>query len=498
MTDGPGSSAGDVVGGRYRLEAELGRGGMAVVWRATDLKLDRTVAVKVFRREVAEAVDPQRTARETHLLAGMRHPAVVGALDASSGDADVTYLVMELVEGDDLKTLLAAGALDPDLTRRVLADVADALALLHSRGVVHRDVKPANILVVREPERRATGITAKLTDFGIAQAVDGTRITSSDLILGTAAYLSPEQVRGEPVGPPSDVYAVGLVLAECLTGRRAFPGPPPEAAVARLSSSPPVPPGASAELAALFAAMTAMDPADRPAAVAVAATLRDLAGSMTEPEEADTARVPLAAPSLLAAAALGAGGPVEPESPAYGEEDPAPAARRRPLLVPAIAAAVIGVLGGTGVLLSSPLLFGDGLLPHHVAAPPASGTALPPADAVSAGTDAPAPTTTPTSSAPPRLARSTRAPVSSTAADPSSGASSEASAAPSSPSPSASPSPTASPTASSPSPTPTQTPTPTSTPSPTDTPTPTATISPSPSPTPTGTTIGKAPAAAAG
>src|SRR5947209_3957545 len=217
MTDGRGPVVGDIVGGRYRLDAEIGAGGMAVVYRATDLKLDRVVAVKVFRSEVAAAVDPQRTTREGRLLAGMQHPAVVSALDASSGDGDVTYLVMELVEGDDLKTLLKRGPLDPDLARRVLIDVTGALALLHGRGVVHRDVKPANILVVRDTERHRTGITAKLTDFGIAQAVDGTRITATDTILGTAAYLSPEQVRGEPVGPATDVYSAGLVLIECLT-----------------------------------------------------------------------------------------------------------------------------------------------------------------------------------------------------------------------------------------------------------------------------------------
>ena len=503
MTDGPGSSAGDVVGGRYRLEAELGRGGMAVVWRATDLKLDRTVAVKVFRRELAEAVDPQRTARETHLLAGVQHPAVVGALDASSGDADVTYLVMELVEGDDLKTLLRGGALDPDLARRVMADVADALALLHSRGVVHRDVKPANILVVREPERRATGITAKLTDFGIAQAVDGTRITSSDMILGTAAYLSPEQVRGEPVGPASDVYAAGLVLAECLSGARAFPGPPPEAAVARLTSAPPVPAGASAELTALLTAMTAMDPLRRPAASAVAATLRDLGGSMTAPEAADTALVPRPAPSLLGAgaAAAAAGAAAGPDHPA--DEDlaafddeasgPSPERRRSRLVVPILAAAVLGVLGGTGVLLSSPLLFGDGLLPHHVAAPAGSGAALPPGDAVSAGPDSPSPgATAPTST--PAPSRSAVAPAtrsagsgsaqggtssgSSSSGSSSSGSSSSASAAPPSSTPSASATHT-------PSPKPTRTATPTPAPTRTAGPSPTATASSSPSPTAT-------------
>ncbi|HEV7624543.1 MAG TPA: protein kinase, partial [Amnibacterium sp.] len=475
MTDGPGSSAGEVVGGRYRLEGELGRGGMAVVWRATDLKLDRTVAVKVFRSELAEAVDPQRTARETHLLAGMQHPAVVGALDASTGDADVTYLVMELVEGDDLKTLLHRGPLDPDLTRRVLADVADALALLHSRGVVHRDVKPANILVVRAPERRATGITAKLTDFGIAQAVDATRITSSDIILGTAAYLSPEQVRGDPVGPASDVYAAGLVLAECLSGRRAFPGPPAEAAVARLSAPPPLPEGASAELAALLTAMTAMDPVERPAASAVAATLRDLAGSMTEPEDADTARVPRPA-SFLPAAALDLAG-----FDADGLEAP-PERRRRPLLLPVIAAAVIAVLGGTGALLSSPLLFGGGLLPRHVAAPAASGGAVPPGDAVTAGPDTPLPTSPAPSSAAPRLATSTGR-----AAGSGSSRTTGSSSAGSSGSPSGRSS--ATPSSSAPRPSATASrPTPTATATATPTPAPTASASPSPTPPPAPTT----------
>ncbi|MGN6741698.1 MAG: serine/threonine-protein kinase, partial [Amnibacterium sp.] len=361
MTDGLGSAPGDVVGGRYRLDSVLGQGGMSVVWRATDLKLDRAVAVKVFRAEVAEAIDPQRTARESHLLAGVHHPAVVGAHDASPAGAPVTFLVMELVEGADLRTLLTRGALDVDLTRRVIADVADALALLHGRGVVHRDVKPANILVVDEHERDRTGITAKLTDLGIAQAVDGTRITSSDMILGTAAYLSPEQVRGDAVGAASDVYAAGLVLLECLTGRRAFPGPPAEAAVARLSAAPPIPAEASPELAALLGAMTALDPVARPAASAVAAILRDLAGSMTAPEAADTAPVPRAAASLLGAAPVAAlaadalHGDGLPGDELAGDELPGaePAGvRRRPLLVPAIAAATVGLLGVVGVVLS--------------------------------------------------------------------------------------------------------------------------------------------------
>jgi serine/threonine protein kinase len=504
---------------------------MAVVWRATDLKLDRAVAVKVFRSELAEAIDPQRTARETHLLAGVDHPAVVGALDASTGDAPVTYLVMELVEGSDLKTLLTSGALDVDRTRRILADVAGALAVLHSRGVVHRDVKPANILVVDERERHRTGITAKLTDFGIAQAVDGTRITSSDLILGTAAYLSPEQVRGEAIGPASDVYSAGLVLAECLSGCRAFPGAPAEAAVARLHAAPPVPPEASPELAALLTAMTALDPADRPSASAVAATLRDLAGAMTAPDAEETARVPRPAPSMLAAAAAV---PAVAEVPAapfedavaiddgglsggipFGDDpddddlDDDPARARRPLLVPAIAALTIGLLGGVGALLSAPLLFGGSPTAHHAAAPAGSGAAVPPGDAVSA--DSPAPGPPSAGSAPSRLLKATHvavpgsAPVAGTSGGSASGTtrstsgsgassgSSSASGSGSGASASASSRPSASASASASSsatPSPTDPPTSSAPPSPAPSPSATDTAAPTPSDTPTATPSG--------
>ncbi|MDQ1513621.1 MAG: eukaryotic-like serine/threonine-protein kinase, partial [Microbacteriaceae bacterium] len=218
---------GDVLGGRYEILGELGRGGMATVYRGRDLRLQRRVAVKVFRGGFAEAVDPRRTTQEMHLLAGVNHPSVVSVLDASDGDGTFgTYLVMELVHGDDLGALLkkARGPLSADFARRIIADVAGALEVLHGQGIVHRDVKPGNILVPADARADYAGVTAKLTDFGIAQMVDGASLTGPESILGTAAYLSPEQVRGTRLRPASDVYSLGLVMLEALTGQRSFPG----------------------------------------------------------------------------------------------------------------------------------------------------------------------------------------------------------------------------------------------------------------------------------
>ncbi|MDQ1530175.1 MAG: eukaryotic-like serine/threonine-protein kinase, partial [Microbacteriaceae bacterium] len=355
---------GDLIGERYRLLSPLGSGGMAEVFRAHDERLDRDVAVKVFRADLADAVDPQRTTRETHLLAGMSHPTVVAVLDASDDTTALPYLVMELVEGRDLGGMLADGALPPDFARRIVADVADALRLLHSRSVVHRDVKPANILVLGDAETDRTGVTAKLTDFGIARMVDGTRLTTSDSILGTAAYLSPEQVRGGGVGPASDVYSLALVLIECLSGGRAFPGPATEAAVARLTRPPALPQNASPKLAALLSRMTARDPAARPPAGEIVEALRgELVGAMTAPESLSTAPVPVLPMAAAAAAVLAepavAGGAAA--APAPAREGPAavrvpPVApevedrprRRHPLLPAGLGVLCLAVLAGLG------------------------------------------------------------------------------------------------------------------------------------------------------
>ncbi|MBW4042829.1 MAG: protein kinase [Acidobacteria bacterium] len=330
---------GVVLDGRYRLGERIGRGGMADVYRAEDLQRGAEVAVKVFRPEVADAVDPKRIARETRFLAGAQHPALVSVLDASGPEASTAYLVMELVQGANLAETLDRGALDSEHARRILADVAGALALLHERKLVHRDVKPGNILVL-DADADA-GIAAKLADLGIAVGLDETRLTATNAILGTAAYLSPEQVQGHTVGPASDVYALGLVLIESLTGERAFAGGLVESAIARLNRPPTLPPDASPALATLLARMTALDPAARPQAAEVAEVLTSLRGGMTAPD------FPVTAP--LARATVSAEAPTaELAAPATHRV----ARRRRPLrVVPVAVAAAVGVVLVSGMTL---------------------------------------------------------------------------------------------------------------------------------------------------
>lgn len=368
---------GDVLAERYEIQSELGRGGMATVYRGMDRRLQRPVAIKVFRGGFAEAVDPQRTTQEMRLLAAVNHPSVVAVLDASNGDGVFgAFLVMELVVGDDLGALLhrARGALSADFARRIVADVASALAVLHARGVVHRDVKPANILVPTAALSASTAVAAKLTDFGIAQLVDGARLTGPDSILGTAAYLSPEQVRGAAPRPASDIYSLGLVLLEALTGKRAFPGPAAEAAMARLNRPPTLPEDASPALAELLSRMTALDPAHRPPAGDVAAALRELlVGQVTAPDAAQTAPTPIAG---FTAAALSPrpGDATLPQEPLFTPSrgmplsGPVPVASRRSrrrfptvlaVSAAALAAAVTGVAISAAANLNSSVVAGQ-------------------------------------------------------------------------------------------------------------------------------------------
>jgi serine/threonine protein kinase len=267
---------------RYDFLDHLGSGGMADVYRARDTELGRDVAIKVFREDDDTVAVRQRREREIHLLGTLNHPGLVGVHDAGTLMHDGRprrYIVMELVEGRSLAHRLARSPMKPRQVADVGAQLADALTYVHARSIVHRDLKPENVLLDETPTFGYT-LLAKLADFGVAQFVDGSRLTSDGAIMGTAAYISPEQVRGEAVGTPSDVYSLGLVILESLRGEREYTGSAVEAALARLHRPPSIPDDLPEEWRALLVAMTHDDPAKRPTAHEVAATLRDIIRSM--------------------------------------------------------------------------------------------------------------------------------------------------------------------------------------------------------------------------
>ncbi len=260
-------AGGTPIAGRYTLGPVLGAGAAAVVHAGRDLRTDEHVAIKLYRPDGA-AIRLQQQ-RELEALARLDHPGLVTLHGGGTepGPDGRTYVVTDLVEGPTLATRMQHGPLPVRDIRALGAALAAALAHVHARGFVHRDVKPANILLDHGREPR-------LADFGIARALDGTVATATGAVAGTAAYLAPEQVRGETVGPAADVYALGLVLIEASTGRREYPGSMVESATARLYRRPAVPDGLlPRSLAALLYAMTDPDPAARPSAAAVAAAL---------------------------------------------------------------------------------------------------------------------------------------------------------------------------------------------------------------------------------
>ncbi|TDK26849.1 serine/threonine protein kinase [Arthrobacter crusticola] len=266
-----------LAGGRYALGRRVGAGGMAEVYLGRDTRLERDVAIKVFRPGTADGIE--RGSVEARLLAGLDHPGLVRVLDMDTEHAsgDGAYLVMEYIPGPDLGVVLRTGPLTPDGARHAGLDLSRALHHIHQRGVIHRDIKPSNILT-RDAEPGSGVFTYLLTDFGIARFFDGSGMTATGQVIGSAAYFSPEQARGEKVGTPTDIYSLGLVLIECLTGERAFPGTGVESALARLHRSPSIPACAGAAMGELLAAMTLDDPGARPDARAVATALAELDG----------------------------------------------------------------------------------------------------------------------------------------------------------------------------------------------------------------------------
>jgi hypothetical protein len=306
---GPGvSGRGALVRGRYRILERVGRGGMADVYAAEDELLGRPVAVKVFRVDGASGEESRRIDAESRLLASFTHPGLVTVFDAGtcelSGETS-PFMVMELVHGPSLRRCLDDGPLGPGPTALLGAELAAALAHVHARGIVHRDVKPANILLTAAPGD-GTRASVKLADFGIARALDAARLTTDGSTIGTANYLSPEQVASADVTAASDVYSLGLVLLECLTGSLAYPGAGVQAAVARLHAQPVVPTHFGGRWTGLLTRMTSREPDERPTAAEAATELRalcagrpptfadeqDVAGPETQAHTGLAARVP--------------------------------------------------------------------------------------------------------------------------------------------------------------------------------------------------------------
>lgn len=239
MTDDP-----IVLGGRYQLEAVIGRGGMAEVWRARDLRLDRLVAVKRLRIDLAtDSTFQARFQREAQSAAGLNHPNIVSVYDTGekvdpASGISVPFIVMELVEGHTLREVLRQGrVLQPEKAFEYTLGVLDALSYSHKHDIVHRDIKPANVMITPSGE-------VKVMDFGIARAVSDTSatMTQTAAVIGTAQYLSPEQARGEQVDARSDIYSAGCLLYELLTGRPPFLGDSPVSVAYQHVREMPVPP----------------------------------------------------------------------------------------------------------------------------------------------------------------------------------------------------------------------------------------------------------------
>lgn len=343
MTDVPDA----VLAGRYALESVIGRGGMADVHRARDEVLHRPVAIKILRAVSADPQDRARFGAETRMLAQLRHPNLVMILDAGT-DGERPFLVMELVEGSSLAERCREGPLDPAHVATIGTRLAEALRYVHAEGIVHRDVKPANVLLSHDGR-------VLLADFGIARlTADAARLTGSGVMIGTAAYLAPEQVRNEQVGPAADVYSLGLVLLEALTGVRTYSGPSTEAALARLSSPPSVPDELPHPWPDLLRSMTALDPSARPTPPEVGSALAAVAAGF-DPAAATVALrpgSPVGHPPTrrfdIGEARGDARPPTRPDLPTPGPATAAaqPTRRRpvRPALLVAVGAGLLTVL----------------------------------------------------------------------------------------------------------------------------------------------------------
>ncbi|MCQ9369818.1 protein kinase [Corynebacterium sp. 35RC1] len=253
--------SGDLLENRYRIEAPIARGGMSTVYRCTDTRLGRLVAAKVMdARYAGDAVFAQRFRREALSMANLTHPNIVGVYDFNA-EGEHIFLIMELIHGGTLRELLAErGPLPPHAAAAVMRDILTGLAVAHRAGLVHRDIKPDNALINQDH-------LVKLTDFGLVRAASAAQATGHQIV-GTVAYLSPEQVNGDEIGPASDVYSAGILLFELLTGKTPFAGDTELAhAYQRLHTPVPQPssltPGTPKLFDELVATATSLDTSER-------------------------------------------------------------------------------------------------------------------------------------------------------------------------------------------------------------------------------------------
>ena len=271
---------------RYRLDRPIGRGGMGEVWAGHDLRLGRPVAIKLLRPDMAQVAEARlRFEAEATAAAKLTDPHVVAIFDTGE-ESGVPYIVMELLSGETLNDELRRGPLDAGETRQIADQLLSALAVAHQAGIVHRDVKPGNVL-------RAGPDTWKLGDFGIAKSLEAaTELTMTGLVPGTPAYVAPERLEGKPATPRADLYSLGVVLYEALSGRRPFAGDTPLAAMHAIQTAEPTPleqlrPDLDPALTAAVARAMRRDPRRRFANAAAmrAALVPDRTAARTQPIE---------------------------------------------------------------------------------------------------------------------------------------------------------------------------------------------------------------------
>jgi eukaryotic-like serine/threonine-protein kinase len=341
-----------LLAGRYRLDQRKATGGYGEVWRAFDTLLQRTVAVKLLRAEISGDSDTQTRFRDEARHAGsVTHENIAQVYDyCEPGPDQPAFLVMEYVDGPSLGEMLAAGPLEPGSAMDVVAQCAAGLQAAHQAGLVHRDIKPGNVLMTDDGR-------VKLTDFGISHVAGSAPVTATGALIGTPAYLAPERANGTRGSSSSDLYSLGVLAYQCLTGEVPFTGDPLQVALAHCTDPlPPLPANVPEGVAALVGALTAKDPADRPesaAEVAAWATrLRDQLRT-SAPGLADTAEDVGALPAVLS-------GVPDAETLAPPARPPRPRWRRLAVLLSA--AAIVATL--TAVLLISMI----DQSPQHVAA----------------------------------------------------------------------------------------------------------------------------------